>query len=206
MGRRSIAVISIATLGLAGLIWAGPDLIRPEALRFSFADNVNVVDRSRYWKEAVQAIAERPLGYGVGVEDRAFGAIVGDQKRASAHNDWLDYGLGMGVAGMILAIAVFGKMYSALWKGTSTVKRKWLGVGVRATLVFFGVCSVSGQVFSFARLPFLVFAAQIALVNGISRPAGHRFRGLRHSRPLVDSTVFPRSARPRGDAAPVRSV
>ena len=169
LGRRSVPIIVVATSIVAGMFWAGLDVIRPEAFQFSFSDNVNVGDRTRYWQEAVQAIAAQPLGYGIGVEDRAFGAMVGDQKRASAHNDWLDYGLGMGLAGMILAVAAFGRMYGALWSGTAIVKRNWLSVGVRATLIFFGVCSVGGQVFSFAKLPFLIFAAQIAIVNGISR-------------------------------------
>ena len=86
--------------------------LRREAFEFSLSEDVNVGSRPVVWLEANHAIAMYPFVYGVVPAQSAGLHSLG--VRLSAHNDWLDYALEMGIPGSLWALATFLLMGKAV--------------------------------------------------------------------------------------------
>jgi O-antigen ligase len=81
-------------------------------------------DRPEFWPKVIARIMERPLtgaGFGRGVMNKAYPDLVPRENRQlwHAHNFVLDYGLEMGIPGMVVLLMVFGALlreYARLWQ------------------------------------------------------------------------------------------
>ena len=137
--------------------------LRREAFEFSLSEDINVGSRPVVWLAAIDAIATHPFGYGVGTGDMAFLDSLG--KRLSAHNDWLDYALEMGIPGSLWALATFLLMGKTVWE--SARAKPGLTPQMIGFLVFayFLICSLSLQIFVFSKQPFVLLAVLLALAN-----------------------------------------
>ncbi len=137
--------------------------LRREAFEFSLSEDVNVGSRPVVWLAAIDAIATHPFGYGVGTGDMALLDSLGG--RLSAHNDWLDYALEMGIPGSLWALATFLLMGKAVWEPAQA--KPGLTPQMIGFLVFayFLICSQSLQVFVFSKQPFVLLSVLLALAN-----------------------------------------
>jgi hypothetical protein len=159
LSRANLLVIGFVLLtGVVALF-----TLRREAFEFSLSEDVNVGSRPVVWLAAIDAIATHPFGYGVGTGDMAFLDSLG--ARLSAHNDWLDYALEMGIPGSLWALATFLVLGKTVWE--SARAKPGLTSQMIGFLVFayFLICSLSLQVFVFSKQPFVLLAILLALAN-----------------------------------------
>lgn len=159
LSRANLLVIGFVLLtGVVALF-----TLRRQAFEFSLSEDVNVGSRPVVWLAAIDAIATHPFGYGVGTGDMAFLDSLG--ARLSAHNDWLDYALEMGIPGSLWALATFLVLGKTVWESARAkpgLTSQMIGVLVFAYLL---ICSLSLQVFVFAKQPFVLLAILLALAN-----------------------------------------
>jgi O-antigen ligase len=81
-------------------------------------------DRPVFWPKVIGRIMEHPLtgaGFGRGVMNKAYPDLIPRENRQlwHAHNVVLDYGLAMGIPGMLVLLMVFGALlreYVRLWQ------------------------------------------------------------------------------------------
>lgn len=68
--------------------------------------------RIAIWKRGLEAIGERPLGHGLA----AFEAVEGEQggRFKAAHNNWIQVGVELGVAGALLMAGLIGAAFTQL--------------------------------------------------------------------------------------------
>jgi O-antigen ligase len=161
-GRRRAWGYGLGILLLIGL--GGALQIRPEAFRIGLSDGVNSGQRLEIWEVALTTVAAQPLGYGIGVGDLAVSNAWG--KRLSAHNDVMDFALEIGVPGALCAVFT----YFCLWRAMRGDLLPGVPPEAGQIFLFFFICSLSGQVFSFAKQPFFIMGGYLAWINAL-RPS-----------------------------------
>jgi len=83
-------------------------------------------DRASFWPRIVERIAERPLagaGFGRGIMKKAYPDLTPANNRDlwHAHNVVLNYGLSMGIPGMVVMVMIFAALalrYRQFWKAS----------------------------------------------------------------------------------------
>lgn len=83
-------------------------------------------DRASFWSRIVERIAERPLagaGFGRGIMKKAYPDLtpVNNRELWHAHNVVLNYGLSMGIPGMVVMVMIFAALalrYRQFWKAS----------------------------------------------------------------------------------------
>ena len=161
---RRLSMANLSVIGFILLIGVSALFtLRREAFEFSLSEDINVGSRPVVWALAIDAIATHPFGYGVGTGDMAFLDSLGG--RFSAHNDWMDYALEMGIPGSLWALATFLLLGKTLWEPARA--KPGLTPQMIGFLVFayFLICSLALQVFVFSKQPFVLLAVLLALAN-----------------------------------------
>jgi O-antigen ligase len=117
--RRNVAIAVVPALLFGAALYATSskrfvvDPAVPEAVGETLTKDI----RPRLWRWSVDRIAERPLtgaGFGRGAMRDSFRVEFGDPTFWHAHNTVLNYGLALGVGGVILILAIFASVLGAL--------------------------------------------------------------------------------------------
>ena len=158
------------TRGLAlavavGTLLAGSAVVARQSTAFQFdlEANQNAGNRMVLYKGALEAIAKNPLGYGVGLAEAALGNEIGLSD--SAHNDWLDFALNLGVHGCLFAMITYVTMFVFLIKCTKRCTPRLVGVAAEGMWVYLAVCSLGLQVFTFAKQETVIIGLLLAHIS-----------------------------------------
>ena len=116
--RRAVVFATMAAFAFGATLFA-VSAKRATIGLASATDQIAADIRPQLWDWAAQRIVERPLtgaGFGRGALREAFQSKFGHPTYWHAHNIVLNYGLGMGVWGIALVIAIFGLALAMLWR------------------------------------------------------------------------------------------
>jgi O-antigen ligase len=131
-------------------------------------------DRPVFWPGVVGRILEHPLtgaGFGRGVMDKAYPDLIPRENRQlwHAHNIALNYGLAMGIPGMLVLLLVFGALlreYARLWQSEDPDLRMIAACGIVLVLGVFSRNMVNDM---FVRDAALLFWALNGTLLGYGR-------------------------------------
>jgi O-antigen ligase len=163
--RRTALKVCAAGVVLSVVAYA---FLSREAFRFNWALDA---DRVPVWQAGLDLVLANPVGYGVGRGEAALAdQIIFD----SAHNDWIDYALQVGIPGAAFALFTFFLLYLELRLGARAAKSKSTFILLETTIVFLFCSSMALQVFTFAKQPFLIIGLIAWFVPGAPRAAAAR--------------------------------
>lgn len=180
--------VRIAVVALGAIFtWAALPQDAKERLSstFSIEGDYNITDkrdgRIAIWTRAVDAMVQRPWGYGVGAFIHVEGQHGGRYK--AAHNSMLQIGVELGVLGLIF----FLKMFHVAWKSLGRIVQslssgnarpedadaRVLANGLRASLLaMFVTGSFLSQAYSPLLYAVIALAAALAVLHGDTRQSG----------------------------------
>lgn len=130
--------------------------------------------RLAFWPRVVGRIMEHPLtgaGFGRGVMNKAYPDLIPRENTLlwHAHNVVLNYGLAMGIAGMLVLLMVFGALlreYARLWQSDDHGLRM---IGACGMVLVLGVFSRNMANDMFVRDAALLFWALNGMLLGLGR-------------------------------------
>jgi O-antigen ligase len=177
---RLISIIAVVTVALvAALMVVQGNRFKENVPSTQMSND----DRMMVWPKIAMRILEHPLtgaGFGRGVMKKAYVDLIPESNRElwHAHNVVLNYGLSMGIPGVLVVLLIFGaliRQYLRFWK-TSDPRLKWIGAcGVALVAGVFARNMVNDF---FLRDGALLFWA----LNGSFLGAGLRLMGIDKSR------------------------
>jgi O-antigen ligase len=177
-------------LGLSGMRIAGALIVLAltasallaftQATRYSYTESsppgteTRNDDRPVFWPKVAGRIMEHPLtgaGFGRGVMNKAYPDLIPRENTQlwHAHNVVLNYGLAMGIAGMLVLLMVFGALlreYARLWQSDDQGVRM---IGACGMVLVLGVFSRNMANDMFVRDAALLFWALNAMLLGFGR-------------------------------------
>jgi O-antigen ligase len=171
--RTAGALIVLALLAAALL--ASTQTIRTQNAEASLpGKEMRNDDRPVFWPGVVGRIMEHPFsgaGFGRGVMDKAYPDLIPRENPQlwHAHNVVLNYGLSMGVPGMLVLLMVFGTLlreYERLWQSGDQDLRMIAACGIALVLGVFSRNMVNDM---FVRDAALLFWALNGMLLGFGR-------------------------------------
>lgn len=177
-------------LGLSGMRTAGALIVLAltasamlaftQATRYTYKENsprsteMPSDDRAAFWPKVAGRIMEHPLtgaGFGRGVMSKAYPDLIPreNQQLWHAHNLVLNYGLSMGIAGMLVLLVVFGALlreYARLWQSNDQNLKM---IGACGIVLVLGVFSRNMANDMFVRDAALLFWALNGMLLGLGR-------------------------------------
>jgi len=146
-------------------------------------DSTHLLTDSRlsFWPEVVANIAQHPFsggGFGIRAMAKAYPDLIPNDNQMlwHAHNVFLNYGIGMGLPGMLALAALFGYWGWFFWRTATTAPSQAILAGIAGLALVAGVVLRNQSNDFFARDMSLMFWALTGLFARLavaSRPGGH---------------------------------
>ena len=157
-GTRQTRGIALVAIALCGVTYS---TLARDPFNMDVGNDVNTGQRGAIWSAAVAAIMAQPMGYGAGAAELGMEEQTG--KRWSAHNDWLDFALNLGVGGLVLTIYTFLSL-AKLFRASSTKERshRASAIIIEAFYAYLLICSFGLQVLLFTKQVFTILSVVIA--------------------------------------------
>jgi O-antigen ligase/polysaccharide polymerase Wzy-like membrane protein len=185
-GYLKRTVVGLAFLGLciAGIVAYSVD---SNAFRLDLGADVNTGSRMAVWGAGLELLTDYPLGFGVGRAEQALAQRV---LFDSAHNDWLDFGLSIGILGALYALFTFSRLFAEARAATRRAPAKAPFIVAESLLVYFFIASMALQVYTFQKQVFVGIAMLLAFLH-MRNSGSERHAAIR----LEFRTAAPRTAR-----------
>jgi hypothetical protein len=168
--RRGVLTVLLLGICVGGTVLYTVDT---NALHFDLGQNLNTGSRLAVWSIGLDLLLTHPAGLGIGrAEQVAADTMLFD----SAHNDWLDYGLEIGVCGSLYALWTFWRLYGQCRAATRVPGAMIPCILAEALMVFFFVASLALQVFTFQKQVFVGIAILACFVQLASEMPSRRLR------------------------------
>ena len=175
------------------------------AFHFDLGADMNTGSRLAVWCTGFDLLLTHPVGLGVG---RAEQVVAETMLFDSAHNDWLDYGLELGVCESLYAFWTFWRLYGQCRAATRVPGVMVACILGEALMVFFFVGSLALQVFTFQKQVFVGIAILVCFVHlaadmPLRRPRSTMNLGLfgvmppMHPHPGIGQDDWPRGPLPK---------
>ena len=162
--RRGILTLMVLVLCAGSTALYSVDT---KAFHFDLSEDVNTGSRLSVWGTGFDLLLAHPVGLGVGRAEQVVGETM---LFDSAHNDWLDYGLAIGVCGSLYALWTFSRLYKQCCSATRIAGVAITCILAEAMMVFLFVGSLALQVFTFQKQVFVI----IAILACFAQLAGER--------------------------------
>jgi O-antigen ligase len=144
-------------------------------------------DRTAFWPKVSERILERPMqgvGFGRGIMNKAYKDLIpaNNHELWHAHNVVLNYGLSMGLPGMLAIIVLFGALALQYWQFCKTRDHRLRLIGMCGIALVGGVFARNMVNDFFLRDGALLFWA----LNGMFLGLGMRMKALVHSQEVPE--------------------